>query len=350
MAIGPSLRHPSARGHGHIATPIMRPRTGESRRCTAHERAILPARPYVRNDRPAPFGPPSTSDEQGTSTTPRTAKPMNIGNNSTVSCTAKLFQTGGLLPPHRSGLDELSRAGEYMGSGLACPFEPNSKPRCWNLESVILNRLLRQPLGSKSPTRTLEFAPQSRSLPMSRRSPFIPASGHHLPRPLRRDRPVRQLGPGRRPGPEGRRAAAPVCHALGDERAAHDPRRPPRRGHGRVRSSGVAGGRQLRGETRRRDGRDRRGRVPHGRLAAPPLRRDGPRAEGEDDPPQGGCRGLPAGHRRRLRRAAGHRRRSRRASRSAPGSRSGTTTAGASTPRWGGSPVDPATGSRSTPT
>ena len=34
----------------------------------------------------------------------------------------------------------------------------------------------------------------------------------------------------------------------------------------------LAGGGRLRGEPGRRDGRDRRGRVPHGRLAAPPLR------------------------------------------------------------------------------
>ena len=140
----------------------------------------------------------------------------------------------------------------------------------------------------------------------------------------------------------------PVRHALGDERAAHDHGRAGRRRPDRGRQPGAPGGRRLRRGPGRGRRRDRRGRVPDARLAPPALRRHRPRPQGQDDPAQGRRGGLPAGPGRRLRRAAGHGRGPRGLRASAPASRSGTTTPGASTPPWRGSRGAAATPSRST--
>ena len=110
----------------------------------------------------------------------------------------------------------------------------------------------------------------------------------------------------RRPRPEAGRAAASAGDALGDERASHGLGGPGRGGHHRGRQPGPPGGRRLCRGPGRRGRRDRRGRVPDARLAPPPLRRHGPRPEGQDDPPQGRRVRLAAGPRRRLRRAADH--------------------------------------------
>ena len=97
-----------------------------------------------------------------------------------------------------------------------------------------------------------------------------------------------------------------------DERAAPDHRGPGRDRPGRGRQPGAPGGRRLCRGTGRGDRRDRRGRVPDARFAAPALGRNGPWPERSDDPAQGRRGRLSAGPRRRLRRAADHGRGARR--------------------------------------
>ena len=95
------------------------------------------------------------------------------------------------------------------------------------------------------------------------------------------------IGSRRRPLAEGRRAATP--HAMHSEMSER-----PTITVGRAEADIIgADNRALQAAVDYVAGlggryrRDRRGRVPDARLAAPPLGRDGPRPEGQDDPPQG---------------------------------------------------------------